>query len=167
MATQTENIAKYIDFSILLNEREDDITVSAMIGGGANIHLIPHFLRGCIQEIEDPASVKLGNKDNPNHDDSRNIAFKYYFGEYVNTTQHLTPLSQNFTGLSPISNVDLNIGNKKLNTRFIIVSPFHNADYLEKCLKSVLEQNYTNYICVAIDDRQEYQYTDEVKKFLN
>jgi glycosyltransferase involved in cell wall biosynthesis len=164
MATQTENIAKYIDFPVLLNEREDDITVSAMIGGGAGIHLIPHFLRGCIQEIEDSASAKLGNKDNPDHDDSRNIAFKYYFGEYVNNRQQFTPLSQNSIDLSLINNVDLNIENKKLNTRFIIVSPFHNADYLEKCLKSVLEQNYTNYILVAIDDREENDYSDETKR---
>jgi glycosyltransferase involved in cell wall biosynthesis len=157
MATRTENISKYIDFPVLLNEREDDITVSAMMGNGEKIHLIPHFLKDCIQEIKDSESAKLGNKDNPKHENSRNAALKYYFGEYVNNPHKFTSLSLN-------SQTSTRIQSNKQNTRFIIISPFHNADYLEKCLQSILEQNYINYICVAIDDREEHQYTDEVKK---
>ena len=164
MATRTDNISKYIDFPTLLKEREDDITVSAMIGGGERIHLIPRFLKGCIQEIEDPDSSKLGNKDNPQHDDSRNLAFQYYFGEYINNRKNtLTQLSQGSVTPRAKSNY-LSSNSEKYNTRFVIISPFHNADYLEKCLKSILAQNYTNYICVAIDDRDKHQYTDEVNK---
>ena len=164
MATRTENIAKYIDFPTLVREREDDITVSAMIGAGEKIHLIPYFLKGCISEIKDPESAKLGNKDNPQHDDSRNTAFKHYFGEYIANRNNLVSYPRKSTTSQSNRGDVLNINDKKLDTRFIIVSPFHNADYLEKCLKSILEQNYTNYICVAIDDRQEYDYTDEVKR---
>ncbi len=163
MATRTENIAKYIDFPVLLNEREDDITVSAMIGGGEKIHLIPSFLKGCIQEIKDPDSAKLGNKDNPQHDDSRNLAFKHYFGEYVDNKKALAQLSQTPANSTSVSN-NANSNSKNLNPRFVIISPFHNADYLEKCLKSVLAQNYVNYMYVAIDDRDEHQYSNEVNK---
>jgi glycosyltransferase involved in cell wall biosynthesis len=166
MATRTDNILKYINLPVLLNEREDDITVSAMIGGGDKIHLIPQFLKGCIKEIEDPKSSQLGNKDNPKHNDSRNKAFKHYFAKNTDEINNFTSSPQDLTASLQIKNSNLSTSkdSKKSNTRFIIISPFHNADYLEKCLKSVLEQNYKNYICVAIDDRQEYQYTDEVKK---
>lgn len=164
MATRTENIAKYIDFPTLLKEREDDITVSAMIGGKEKIHLIPYFLKGCIEEIEDPKSANLGNKDNPQHDKSRNTAFKYYFGEYINSKSNFASLYLPSSSLTSANSNALNIDNNKLDTRFVIVSPFHNADYLEKCLESVIEQNYKNYIYVAIDDRQEYSYTDKTKR---
>ena len=163
MATRTENISKYIDFPTLLNEREDDITVSAMIGEGEKIHLIPRFLKDCIQEIEDPNSSQLGNKDNPEHDNSRNLAFKHYFGEYGKNRHKFTRLSPSSVTSTSINNY-LNSNSNKQSTRFIIISPFHNADYLEKCLKSVLAQNYTNYLCVAIDDRGEHQYNDEINK---
>ena len=40
----------------------------------------------------------------------------------------------------------------KLN-KFIIIVPFYNVEeWIEKCIKSIILQNYKNFVCVIVDD---------------
>jgi glycosyltransferase involved in cell wall biosynthesis len=166
MAARTAALLKYIDFSTLIKEREDDIAVSAMLGRRKRIHFIPQFLKDCIEELEDDSDEGLGNKDKPEHYISRNIAFNQYFveGAFVPS---LAPLSRQNFKQSELSSDTLNPGfYPNNNPRFIIISPFYNTQYLEKCLRSVAMQTYKNYLCVAIDDASQENYSSEIRQIL-
>lgn len=51
-----------------------------------------------------------------------------------------------------------------ISNRFIVIVPVYNSErYIEKCLTSVLSQNYNNYELVVIDDCS----TDDTYKIIN
>ena len=59
---------------------------------------------------------------------------------------------------------DLKIGGIMQNNRFVVVVPVYNAEkYIEKCLTSILSQDYDNYELVIIDDCS----TDNTYKIIN
>ncbi len=174
MATQTANLLSHVDLVTLVKEREDDITVSAMLGQQERIHYIPYFLRDCISEIEDitieGAENGIGNKDKPEHYVSRNAAFNHYFIDALNPNNYLNASSRQDSEFSTISYLARgdqdNLSLLSNQPRFIIISPFYNTQYLEKCLQSVAIQRYTNFLCVAIDDASQEDYSSEIKQLL-
>ncbi len=162
MATRTKNILEYVNLNKLLQEREDDIAVSAMIGRGEKIHLIPSFMKDCTEEIRD--EQKRGNVDNPMHSHSRNLALKHYFIEPL-------PAPDNFYLGSNVkiwqsSTRQTEILESKL-LRFIIIVPCHNVEFLEECLQSIDRQKYKNFICVVIDDCSQQIYSLGTKNILS
>ena len=169
MAMRTESIKKYIDFQKLLSEREDDITVCSMIGQGQRIHLVPIFFKTCIEEIPEKDGQKVGNKDNSVHQSSRDIAFEKYFlknNQYSHQLSTAKPLYQDASN-SIQSTLQTKLDRKYSpdhSTRFILIAPFHNSDFLEMCMKSVEKQIYTNYLFVGIDDCSKQDYSSEVKR---
>ena len=56
---------------------------------------------------------------------------------------------------------------EKKNNKFTILIPnYNNSEYLEKCLKSVLNQTYKNYEIIFVDDMSEDNSVEIAKKIL-
>ncbi|WP_323219537.1 tetratricopeptide repeat protein [Limnoraphis robusta] len=166
MATRTENIVFHIDLPTLMREREDDIAVSAMIGQRKRIHLIPSFLKDCIEELE--MSNSIGNKDQPNHFQSRNHALKRYFFnvEDIDVNNAINSENSSLKYQNRRQRESKPVTFNSLPRLFIVV-PFNDVRFLESCLKSIEMQTYRNFKCIVVDDSSEQDYSSEVRRILS
>ena len=53
------------------------------------------------------------------------------------------------------------------NIKFSIIIPAYNVEkYIEKCIKSILEQDYTNYEIIVVDDCSTDNTVNILKRYI-
>ena len=66
-------------------------------------------------------------------------------------------------------NLSLPVVNKNIKekNRFIFVVPFYNcAEWIEKCVKSIVRQKYSNFKCYLVDDMSTDNSCEKIKKLI-
>ena len=108
---------------------------------------------------------------NINNFDEKSIGYHWYAGhelsQYYNnflTENNYMYHNTTFTTLVKGININKKIEKKEfINNKFIVVIPVYNAEkYIEKCIDSILDQEYDNFNFVVIDDCS----TDNTTKIL-